>query len=125
MGRLDGKTALVTGASRGLGRAIALKLAEDGAKVALNYRDSEGPAREVAELIAKMGGTTILLRADVAKKDPARSMVAQVLEQWKRLDILVNNAGITRDKSMKKRSRTTCCSSASGSAHAARSGTRA
>ena len=102
MGRLDGKAALVTGASRGLGRAIALKLAEDGAKVALNYRDSEGPAREVAELIAKMGGTTILLRADVAKKDSARSMVAQVLEQWKRLDILVNNAGITRDKSMKK-----------------------
>ena len=102
MGRLDGKAALVTGASRGLGRAIALKLAEDGANVALNYRDSEGPAREVAELIGKMGGTTLLLRANVAVKDEARAMVAQVLEQWRRLDILVNNAGITRDKSMKK-----------------------
>jgi acetoacetyl-CoA reductase len=102
MGRLDGRTALVTGASRGLGRAIALKLAEHGASVALNYRTGEQQARELAEEIANRGGTTLVVRADVSVKEEARAMVARVLEQWGHLDILVNNAGITRDKSMKK-----------------------
>jgi acetoacetyl-CoA reductase len=103
MGRLDGKTALVTGAARGLGRAIAIKLASEGAKVALNYRTGEQLARELADEIAARGGApTLMIRADVANKDEARSLVARVLEQWGRLDILVNNAGITRDKSMKK-----------------------
>jgi NAD(P)-dependent dehydrogenase (short-subunit alcohol dehydrogenase family) len=102
MPRLDGRTALVTGASRGIGRAIALELAGEGAKVALSYRTGEQQAREVAEEIGSRGGTTILIRADVGVKEEARAMVARVLEQWGQLDILVNNAGITRDKSMRK-----------------------
>ena len=93
-GRLEGKTALVTGASRGLGRAIALKLADEGARVALNYRTGEAEARRVADAIASRGGTTLLIRADVSVKDDARGMVAKVIDTWGRLDILVNNAGI-------------------------------
>jgi acetoacetyl-CoA reductase len=100
--RLEGKTALVTGASRGLGRAIALKLAEEGAHVALNYRTGEAEIQQVASEIASRGGTTLMIRADVSKKDEARAMVAKVIEKWSHLDILVNNAGITRDKSLKK-----------------------
>jgi acetoacetyl-CoA reductase len=102
MARLEGRTALVTGASRGLGRAIALALAQDGARVALNYRSGEQQAREVAEQITSGGGTAVLLRGDVSNKDEARSLVADVLKQWGQLDILVNNAGITRDRSMRK-----------------------
>jgi 3-oxoacyl-(acyl-carrier-protein) reductase len=100
--RLEGKTALVTGASRGLGRSIAFKLAEEGALVALNYRTGEVEAVQVANEIASRGGTTLLIRADVCKKEEARAMVAKVIEQWGHLDILINNAGITRDKSLKK-----------------------
>ena len=102
MARLEGRTALVTGASRGLGRAIALKLAEDGAQVALNFRSGEEQAREVADQIRSRGGTALLFRADVSVKDEARSLIGTVLEQWGHLDILVNNAGITRDRSMRK-----------------------
>jgi len=102
MARLEGRTALVTGASRGLGRAIALKLAEDGACVALNYRSGEEQAREVADQIRSCGGTALLFRADVSVKDEARSLIGTVLEQWGHLDVLVNNAGITRDRSMRK-----------------------
>jgi acetoacetyl-CoA reductase/3-oxoacyl-[acyl-carrier protein] reductase len=102
MARLEGKTALVTGASRGLGKAIALQLAADGARVALNYRSGEEQARQVADLIRTAGGTSLLLRGDVSVKEEARSLVAAVLEQWGQLDILVNNAGITRDRSMRK-----------------------
>jgi len=100
--RLVGKTALVTGASRGLGRAIAFKLAEEGAHVALNYRTGEAEIRRVADEITSRGGTVLLFRADVSKKEEARSMVAKVIDRWGHLDILVNNAGITRDKSLKK-----------------------
>jgi len=100
--RLNGKTALVTGASRGLGRAIAFKLAEEGAHVALNYRTGEAEIRRVADEITSRGGTVLLFRADVSKKEEARSMVAKVIDRWGHLDILVNNAGITRDKSLKK-----------------------
>jgi len=102
MARLEGRTALVTGASRGLGRAIALALANDGAKVALNYRSGEQQCREVADQISDSGGTVLLLRGDVSIKDEARALVGSVLEQWGQLDILVNNAGITRDRSMRK-----------------------
>jgi len=102
MARLEGRTALVTGASACLGRAIALALAGDGAKVALNYRSGEQQAREVAEQISSTGGIVLLLRGDVSIKEEARALVASVLEQWGQLDVLVNNAGITRDRSMRK-----------------------
>jgi len=102
-GRLEGKTALVTGASRGLGRAISIKLADEGARVALNYRSGEAEVRTVADEIAARGGTPpLVVRADVSDKVEARAMVAKVLDAFGRLDILVNNAGITRDKSMRK-----------------------
>jgi acetoacetyl-CoA reductase len=102
MGRLDGKFALITGASRGIGRAIALELASAGASVALNYRSGEAEAQAVAEEIAKLGGTTMLVQADVANKEQARGMVKKVAEHFGRLDVLVNNAGITRDRTLRK-----------------------
>ena len=102
MGRLDGKFAIVTGASRGIGRAIALELAREGAQVAVNYRSGEAEARAVADEIAKLGGTALLAQANVSNKEESRGMVKRVVDQWGRLDILVNNAGITRDKSLRK-----------------------
>jgi acetoacetyl-CoA reductase/3-oxoacyl-[acyl-carrier protein] reductase len=102
MGRLDGKVALVTGASKGIGRAIAILMAQEGAKVAINYNSSEASAQEVADEIAKFGGTTMLIKANVGNKDEARPMIQKVAEQWGRLDVLVNNAGITRDRTMRK-----------------------
>ena len=102
MGRLDGKTALVTGASRGIGREIALELVREGAKVALNYQSSDARAQAVADEIAKLGGTCLIAKADVAHPQEARAMVKRVADHFGRLDILVNNAGITRDKSLRK-----------------------
>ena len=97
MKRLEGKTALVTGASRGIGRAIALELASEGAKVAVNYASSDAAAKEVADEIAKLGSECLLLKADLADAQQARAMVKQAAEHFGHLDILVNNAGITRD----------------------------
>jgi acetoacetyl-CoA reductase/3-oxoacyl-[acyl-carrier protein] reductase len=102
MGRLDGKVALVTGASRGIGRAIALELAREGAKVAVNYQSKEARAQEVADEIAAAGGTGLLAKANLADPKEARALVKRVADQWGRLDVLVNNAGITRDKSLRK-----------------------
>ncbi len=94
---LDGKVALVTGASRGIGRAVALKLASEGAKVAINYAGSQGKAEEVKAEIEKMGGEAILVQANVADKDAVEQMVGAVVDAFGTIDILVNNAGITRD----------------------------
>jgi acetoacetyl-CoA reductase/3-oxoacyl-[acyl-carrier protein] reductase len=102
MGRLNGKTALITGASRGIGRAIAIELATEGAKVAVNYQNNEERAKEVVYDIQKFGGTCILAKANLAVPQEARAMVKQVAEQFGHLDILVNNAGITRDKLLPK-----------------------
>jgi len=102
MGRLEGKTALVTGASRGIGRAIVLDLAREGAKVALNYQSSDAAAKEVADTITKSGGTCLLVKANLADPKEARGMVKRVADQFSHLDILVNNAGITRDKQLNK-----------------------
>jgi acetoacetyl-CoA reductase/3-oxoacyl-[acyl-carrier protein] reductase len=102
MGRLEGKTALVTGASRGIGRAIALELAREGAKVAINYQSSDAKAQEVVDEAARFGGKCVLAKANLADPREARAMVARVAEQFGHLDILVNNAGITRDKLLPK-----------------------
>jgi acetoacetyl-CoA reductase/3-oxoacyl-[acyl-carrier protein] reductase len=102
MGRLDNKIALVTGASRGIGKAIALELAREGATVALNYRSGEAEARAVADEIGSLSGNTMLVQANVSDKDEARSMVKRVIDNFGRLHVLVNNAGITRDRSMRK-----------------------
>ena len=98
MGRLTGKTALVTGASRGIGRAIALELAREGATVAVNYQSNDAKAKEVADEIRKLGGKCMLVKANLADPKEARGMVQHVAEEFTHLDILVNNAGITRDK---------------------------
>ena len=99
---LAGRVALVTGASRGIGRAIAFELARRGAKVALNFRSEVKYAESAAEEIAEIGGECMLVQGDVAKKGEAARIVKEVLDKWQRLDILVNNAGITRDRSMRK-----------------------
>jgi 3-oxoacyl-(acyl-carrier-protein) reductase len=100
--KLSGRTALVTGASRGIGRAIALALAEEGADVAINYVSSESAARDVAEAVAKMGRRTMLARADVGDYPDTYRMAQDVLREFGRLDILVNNAGINSDKTFVK-----------------------
>jgi acetoacetyl-CoA reductase len=102
MGRLDGRIALVTGASRGIGRTIAQELAREGAKVAINFNSSEALAQEVANGIRAGGGECMLARGNVGNPDDARSVIKTVVDAWGRLDILVNNAGITRDKSLRK-----------------------
>jgi acetoacetyl-CoA reductase/3-oxoacyl-[acyl-carrier protein] reductase len=102
MGRLDGKCAIVTGASRGIGRAIAVELAREGAKVALNYQYNQGLAEEVVGEIREFGGECMLDQANVADPTEARAMIKKVTDNWGRLDIMVNNAGITRDKSLRK-----------------------
>lgn len=94
---LNGQVALVTGASRGIGRAIALSLAEAGADVAVNYAGNEAAADEVVAAIESMGCKAIKIRANVAIMAEAEEMIKQSLETFGKIDILVNNAGITRD----------------------------
>ena len=94
---LQGKVALVTGASRGLGKAIAVKLATAGTKVALNYLSSDTEANKVAAEIHSAGSEAMLVKANVADAVAVKDMVRQVVKQWGKIDILVNNAGITRD----------------------------
>jgi 3-oxoacyl-[acyl-carrier protein] reductase len=94
---LDGKVALVTGASRGIGRAIALELAAAGAEVVVNYARSEAAAAEVVETIAAAGGQAWSHRADVGQDEEVEAMVREIVSRHGRIDVLVNNAGITRD----------------------------
>jgi len=94
---LPGQTALVTGGGRGIGRAIALALAESGVEVVVNYSSSAAAAEEVVELITASGGKGYALQANVSKEDEVDDLVKTVLERSGRLDVLVNNAGITRD----------------------------
>jgi 3-oxoacyl-[acyl-carrier protein] reductase len=96
MGTLAGKTALVTGGSRGIGRAIALRLAAEGADVALCARQVEA-AQAVAAEVQALGVRALARPADVARAEEAGALVEAVLAEWDRLDVLVNNAGITRD----------------------------
>ncbi|MCM3572807.1 MULTISPECIES: 3-oxoacyl-[acyl-carrier-protein] reductase [Mesobacillus] len=95
--RLEGKVALVTGASRGIGREIALELAREGASVAVNYAGSEAKALEVVDEIKAMGQDAFAIQADVSNSESVNDMVKETIERFGKLDILVNNAGITKD----------------------------
>ncbi|RSL31264.1 3-oxoacyl-[acyl-carrier-protein] reductase [Salibacterium salarium] len=94
---LKGKVALVTGASRGIGKAIALELAANGANVAVNYAGSAQKAEEVAALCKDQGVKAFSVKADVANEDDVKAMINEVTDQFGQIDIVVNNAGITRD----------------------------
>src|SRR5436305_4025959 len=100
--KLKGRTALVTGGSRGIGRAVALALADEGADVAVNYVSSEAAAKDVAEQIRKMGRRAMLAQADVGDFPDTFRMAQEVLKEFGRLDILVNNAGINSNKTFVK-----------------------
>ena len=98
---LEGKVSLVTGASRGIGRAIALKLADLGSKVAVNYvaiqASNKADADDLTETITGLGGEGMSIEADIRDSAAAKAMVEQVVDKWGKIDILVNNAGINRD----------------------------
>jgi 3-oxoacyl-[acyl-carrier protein] reductase len=94
---MKGKTCVVTGGSRGIGRAIAEELGATGADVVVNYRSSEAQAYEVAESIDEGPGTAIPIQADVAEMSDVRAMAKVVEDQYGEVDVLVNNAGVTRD----------------------------
>ncbi|MBD2425818.1 3-oxoacyl-[acyl-carrier-protein] reductase [Phormidium sp. FACHB-1136] len=95
--QLEGQVALVTGASRGIGRAVALALATEGAKVVVNYARSSTAAEEIVAHITAEGGQALALQADVAQAEQVDALISRTLETFGRIDILVNNAGITRD----------------------------
>jgi 3-oxoacyl-[acyl-carrier protein] reductase len=94
---LEDKVAIVTGASRGIGRAIAVRLAGQGAAVVINYSSSEQAASETLDYITLQGGRGMLWRADVSDLEACEAMVRATLDNFGRIDILVNNAGVTRD----------------------------
>src|SRR5437667_5769586 len=100
--KLKGRTALVTGASGGIGRAVALALAEEGADIAVNYVSSETAAKDVAEQIRTLGRRAVLAQADVADFPDTFRMAQEILKEFGHLDILVNNAGISSDKTFVK-----------------------
>ncbi len=97
VGRLDGRRALVTGASQGIGRAVALRLAQEGAAVVINYRTSQVKAEAVSAAVRDAGGTAVVLGGDVSDAAQAEALVEGTVEALGGIDILVNNAGITRD----------------------------
>lgn len=94
---LEGKISLVTGASRGLGKAIACKLAEHGSKIAINYVTSDDKAQSVAEEIRNAGGEAITIKANISDTNAVKEMMKTIVEKWGKIDILVNNAGIVKD----------------------------
>jgi len=94
---LEGKTALVTGAGRGIGRSIALTLAEAGADVAITFARSSAAAEEVKAEVERMGRKALIYQADAVDSKKAEEVINDIVKQWGKLDILVNNAGITKD----------------------------
>lgn len=104
-GPLDGRVALVTGGSRGIGRAIALELAGQGAAIAVNYHSNADAAQAVVAEIEQGGGRAVALQADIADADQSEAMVKQVVSELGALHILVNNAGTTADRTLMRMSR--------------------
>jgi len=96
MGRLEGKAAIVTGGGRGIGRAICLSFAKEGADVLVNYASKDQPAQEVAEIIKQLGRQAVTVKGNVAVKADVERMVQTAIDQFGKIDILVNNAGATR-----------------------------
>jgi acetoacetyl-CoA reductase len=102
VGTLKEAVAVVTGASRGLGKAIAEELAGGGAKVVVNYSRSKEPAEELVDQISESGGEAIAVQADVSDPEQAQNLIDQALERFNRVDVLINNAGINIDRTLRK-----------------------
>ena len=96
MGRLDGQVSIITGGSRGIGRAVALKFADEGARLAVVAAHDRDALRQIGEQIAARGGDSITTLADVSRRDDVEGVVQAALSKWGRIDVLVNNAGILR-----------------------------
>lgn len=101
-GALDGQVAVVTGASRGIGRACALELARHGAHVVVNYVANADAAEETRDAIHELGGTVVLVKADISDADSASDLIETAVEELGKVDILVNNAGINRDRTLSR-----------------------
>jgi 3-oxoacyl-[acyl-carrier protein] reductase len=97
MANLVGKVAIVTGASRGIGKAIAQALSQEGAKIVINYASSADAAETLVQEIQDRGGEAIAIAADVSNPEQVETLIKSVMDKWGRIDILVNNAGITKD----------------------------
>jgi len=102
MGRLEGKAAVVTGGGRGIGRAVCLAFAREGADVVVNFASKEQPAQEVVAMIEKMGRRAIAVKGNVAVKSDAEMIIKTCVDQFGKIDILVNNAGATRPSMLYK-----------------------
>src|SRR5215210_1321840 len=102
MGTLKEAVVVVTGASRGLGKAIAEELADGGAKVVVNYSRSKEPAEELVNQISESGGEAIAVQADVSDAEQAQKLIDEAMEKFNRVDVLINNAGINIDRTLKK-----------------------
>ncbi|MBM4308383.1 MAG: 3-oxoacyl-ACP reductase FabG [Deltaproteobacteria bacterium] len=104
MGRLEGKAAVVTGGGRGIGRAICLAYAKEGADVIVNYASQDKPAQEVVELVEKIGRKAVAVKGNVAVKAEAEKIINACIDHFGKIDILVNNAGVSRPNMLYKMS---------------------
>jgi 3-oxoacyl-[acyl-carrier protein] reductase len=102
MGRLEGKTAVVTGGGRGIGRGICLAFAKEGADVVVNYASKDQPAQEVVEMIKKMGRRAVAIKGNVAVKTEAEKVIQTAIDNFGKIDILVNNAGVSKPNMLYK-----------------------
>ena len=94
---LKGKSAIITGASRGIGKAIAIKFAKEGANIVINYRNNEEEALKVKEELEQLGVKTLIVKADISDLKQAENLIKQAKKEFGQVDILINNAGITKD----------------------------